>query len=178
MMDVLSCAFCSHLVCARPFCSSFFLDAQSPALSSFTAICCKMMTQWQKEKTMNENRVQQTAYEETQRMRVTWMLQTPHFVVTAPAPARFVASSLLLEASLEEYRNEKETGKNIGKREQTRNKKNTDTIENAYSCLLSLLFFFSETTHFCVAQLAPIHFVTKWLFLDSFLEFRAIETEK
>ena len=101
------------------------------------------------------------------------MLQTPHFVVTGLVPVRFVASSLLLDASLEQYRNEKETGKITEKREhreKTKNKRNTDTsiqyVEDAYA---GLLFFF-QTPHFCVAQLVPIHFVTKWLLLDSFLE--------
>ena len=81
------------------------------------------MTQREKEKTMNENKFEQTLQKantpkgNTQRMHVAWMLQTPHFVVAGLVPVRFVASSLLLVTSLEQYRNEKETGKITEKRE-------------------------------------------------------------
>ena len=171
-------SFCSHLVCAGPFCSSFLLDAQSLSLFGFTAICCKMMTQRAKEKTMNETLQKantpkgNTPKGNTQGMHVAWMLQTPHFVVAGLVPVRFVASSLLLDASLKQYRNEKETGKITEKREhreKTGNKRNTDTIRRRCICGLTVFFPTCQVRVVRFYVWCPSSFLPRSFFFRSFL---------
>ena len=100
-------AFCSLLTRAGPFCNSFLLDAQSPALRLPVENDYKTR-EWKD----NERKHRWTKM--SPRLK-----QTPHCVVTGLVPVQNVTNRLLSSSRQwqeeTEYRNEKETGKNMKK---------------------------------------------------------------